>query len=96
MGPEELQILLRRLGLVLPMLYVGITLMSDPARLIQLSRSLASVLDEMQPPWMQKPKWKKHMPGGQQAHQLPEGKRRRMQLCGAAIAAIALFLIAAA
>jgi hypothetical protein len=96
MGPEEVQILLRRLGLVLPMLYVGITLMSDPARLIQLSRSLASVLDELQPPWMQKPKWKKHMPGQQSTTQLQEGTRRRLQICGAGIAAIALFLVAAA
>jgi hypothetical protein len=95
MGPEEVQILLQRLGLVLPMLYVAVTLMSDPARLIRLSRSLASVFDELQPPWMQKPKWKKHMPGPQ-VSQLPESTRRKMQLCGAGIAVIALFLIAAA
>ena len=96
MSPEEIQILLQRLGLELPMLYVGITLMSDPARLIQLSRSLASVLDDMQPPWMQKPKWKKHMPGQQNPNQLSDVSRRRLQFCGAGIAAIALFLIAAA
>ena len=95
MRPEEVLILLQRLGLVLPMLYVGITLMSDPARLIQLSRTVASVFDELQPPWMQKPKWKKHMPV-QKAAELPPATRRRMQMCGAGIAAIALFLIAAA
>jgi hypothetical protein len=95
MGPEEVQILLQRLGLLLPMFYVAITLMSDPARLIRLTRSVASVLDEMQPPWMQKPKWKKHMPTPQ-GSQLPESTRKKMQFCGAGIAAIALFLIAAA
>jgi hypothetical protein len=95
MKPLEVQILLQRLGLVLPMFYVAITLMSDPARLIQLSRSVASVLDELGLPGMGKPRWKRYS-SGTPANHLPEATRRKMQWCGAGIAAIALFLIAAA